>query len=640
VTHAPPQPPEHLALASLFDPVSREQWQALVAATLRKAGVLDESAQPSDVERVLATHTYDGLDLQPLYTAADAPGEASAGVPGVFPFVRGAKSEGPVANGWDVRQRHAHPDPVRCREAVMADLENGVTSLWLVMGAAAIPLGSLDHVLRDVHLDVAPIVLDGGTQTSAAAAEFFTVIDGRGVLPERVNGNLGADPIGTRARHGKTGDWPSLAVVPALARRCLDGYPGLRAVTVDATAYHDAGGSDTQELGASIATGLAYLRVLTDAGLTVEQALRQLEFRYAVHADQFGSIAKLRAARKLWARVAQVCGASGLASVQIQHAVTSSAMMSQRDPWVNMLRTTLACFAAGAGGADAVTVQPFDSALGLPDSFSRRIARNTSSLLTLESNVAKVIDPAGGSWYVERLTEQLADAAWDWFTQIERAGGIISALDDGLVEQRLAATWRERAANLAVRRDALTGVSEFPNIDEKPLVRETAPATPNGEGALPQHRYSQEFEALRDVADARAVTIGTRPSVFLAVLGPASAYTERATFAANLFQAGGFATPIGDGSADPQRLAEGFRASGAHSACLASSNLLYSKHVAEAARALKATGAIRVWLVGKPEDQAGSGAEAGIDGYVFTGCDALAVLRQAHADADVQGQDR
>jgi methylmalonyl-CoA mutase len=645
MTAAPPKPPEDLALASLFDPASREQWQGLVATALRKSGLLEESAAADTVDAVLTTHTYDGVDVLPLYTAAPAGAPAPAtGVPGVFPFVRGARAEGAVASGWDVRQRHAHPDPARTREAVMADLENGVTSLWLTIGPAGLPLGCLDDVLRDVYLDLAPVVLDAGDHTWEAAQEFFGVIDGRGVLPEQVRGNLGADPIGRRARRGTPAGAPSVqasfAQAADLAQRCVRDYPGLRAITVDATVYHDAGGSDAQELGAALATGLACLRALTDAGLTIEQALGQLEFRYAVTADQFASIAKLRAARQVWSRLAQVSGAPQAACAQVQHAVTSSAMMSQRDPWVNLLRTTLASFGAGVGGADAVTVQPFDAALGLPDAFSRRIARNTSSLLTMESNVARVIDPAGGSWYVEQLTADLAQAAWDWFTQIERAGGIEAALDSGLIERELAATWEQRVANLAVRKDALTGVSEFPNLTEKPVVREPAPAAgPAGPGALPVRRYAQDYEALRDAADAAAASTGTRGAVFVAALGPASAYTARSTFAANLFQAGGLATPVSDGGTDPGALAAAFTASGAAIACIASSDRVYGEHAAAAAAALKQAGAQRVWLAGQPGERAESDAAAGIDGYVFTGCDALAVLRQAHAEAGIQSED-
>jgi methylmalonyl-CoA mutase len=316
-------------------------------------------------------------------------------------------------------------------------------------------------------------------------------------------------------------------------------------------------------------------------------------------------------------------------------------MMTQRDPWVNLLRTTLACFGAGVGGAQAITVQPFDAALGRPDGFARRIARNTSSLLVMESHVARVIDPAGGSWYVERLTDDLAAAAWAWFTEIEQAGGIVAALDSGLVGRRLERTWAARADNLAHRRDALTGVSEFPNVDEKPVIRPPfAKANPpTGPGALPRHRYAEGYEALRDAADAHATATGTRAAVFLATLGPPAAYTARAGFAANLFQAGGLATPSGGldhTSTDPDQIAEDFRRSGARVACLASSDRLYPEHAGPAAAALKAAGAQAVWLAGRPGERAPQYTGAGIDGYLYIGVDALAVLRELHHQVGIE----
>ncbi|NDZ98894.1 methylmalonyl-CoA mutase, partial [Streptomyces sp. SID10116] len=262
--------------------------------------------------------------------------------------------------------------------------------------------------------------------------------------------------------------------VADLARLCGERYPGLRALTVDALPFHEAGASAAQELGASLATGVEYLRALHDAGLSVDKAFAQLEFRFAATADQFLTIAKLRAARRLWARVAEVSGAPA-AGAQRQHAVTSPVMMTRRDPWVNMLRTTVACLGAGVGGANAVTVLPFDHELGLPDAFARRIARNTSTILLEESHLARVIDPAGGSWYVERLTDELAHAAWDFFKEIERADGQAAALRSGFVGDRIAATWAERKKKLARRREPITGVSEFPLLTERPVEREPAP---------------------------------------------------------------------------------------------------------------------------------------------------------------------
>ena len=576
------------------------RWKAALAAVLRRSGVLGpDDPDELAIER-LGSSTYEGIAVRPLYTPAD-----TADLPDPGPAL-------PRVGAWDVRARHRTVRP----GAVLDDLENGVTSLWLALGEGGIPLADLEGALDGVQLDLAPVVLDAGAGTGPAAAAFLELAGRRGVLPA-AGSNLGADPIGLQARRGPGAD-ADLRTATGLAVRVCGSLPGVRAVTVDATPYHDAGGSDADELAASLATGLAYLRALTDAGLPPAEAFGQLEFRYAVSADQFLGIAKLRAARRVWDRVAEVCGLVGEAARQRQHAVSSSAMTTRRDPWVNLLRGTLACFAAGVGGADAITVQPFDAALGQPDPLARRIARNTSALLVLESGVARVSDPAGGSWYVERLTEQLAGAAWDRFTTIERAGGMPAALETGLVAGWVEDVWQRRRANLAHRRDPITGVSEFPDVRERPVPREPAPSVAAGHG-LPAHRYAEEFEELRDRADVA----DPRPAVFLATIGPAAGYTTRAVFAANLFGAGGLATLAAPGT-DPAALATAFGASGARLACLVSSDPLYARHAAAVATALKAAGARKVWLVGA------GGRYAGVDGVLDVGVDALAVLREAH----------
>ncbi|MFF3850625.1 methylmalonyl-CoA mutase family protein [Streptomyces sp. NPDC002328] len=589
-------PDDGLELAGEFPDVTHEQWQHLVAGVLRKAG---KDVEGDAAEQALSTALEDGLRTRPLYTARD--GAPEPGFPGFAPFVRGGRAEGNTAGGWDVRQRHSAADG---GGAVLADLENGVTSLWLVVGGSGIPVSSLGRVLDGVYLDLAPIVLDAGEEVETAARELLRLYEERGVAPEAARGNLGADPLGHEARTGRTFD---LAPVTALARRCAEEYPGLRALTVDALPYHEAGGSAAQELGASLATGVAYLRALTESGLSVEQACAQLEFRYAATADQFLTIAKLRAARRLWARVAEVCG-SPAAGGQTQHAVTSPVMMTRRDPWVNMLRTTIATLAAGAGGADSVTVLPFDDALGLPDGFARRIARNTSTILIEESHLARVIDPAGGSWYVERLTDELAHAGWEFFQRIEGLGGQAAALRSGRLGQDLAETWQARSAKLAKRREPVTGVSEFPFLAEKPVVREAAPEPRSG--GLPRVRRDEAYEALRARSDAHLAATGSRPRIFLAAIGPAAAHTARLTFASNLFQAGGV-EPVTEGT---------FAQSGATEVCLCSSDALYEERAAEVAAELRAAGAAHVFLAGRP------GEHPGVDAYVFAGCDAVSVL--------------
>ncbi|MDH6114805.1 methylmalonyl-CoA mutase [Kitasatospora sp. MAP12-15] len=614
-------PPEGLPLAAEFPDATREQWQRLVEGVLRKSG-LTQNVEGALAEEALATEVEDGLRVRPLYTAEDAAGDP--GYPGFAPYLRGSRPQGSAVAGWDVRQQHAQPDPKRANEAILADLENGVASLWLTVGEAGLPIAALPQALQGVYLDLAPVVLDPGAEFVAAADQLFAVYAERQVPADAASGNLGADPLGLLARTGQDGDTARhLADAAALAVRCHRDHPGVRALTVDALAYHDAGASTAQELGCSLATAVAYLRELTAAGLSVDAAAAQLEFRYAATADQFLTIAKLRAARRLWARVAEVSGATSGAAAQRQHAVTSSVMMTERDPWVNMLRTTIACLAAGLGGAEAVTVLPFDSAFGLPDAFARRVARNTQSILLEESHLARVIDPAGGSWYVEQLTDELAQAAWAFFQEIERAGGQLAALRSGLVGERIADTWAQRSADLAHRREPITGVSEFPNLAELPVVREPAPAPPAG--GLPRVRRSEAFEALRTRSDARLARTGERPRLFLAAIGPAAVHAGRSSFAANFFQAGGIETVLGQAD-DAQALAEAFTASGATVACLCSSDRLYGEQAEAVAAALKAAGARTVLLAGRPGEQREAYQRAGVDEFVFVGSDVVAVL--------------
>ncbi|HWC80266.1 MAG TPA: methylmalonyl-CoA mutase family protein [Pseudonocardiaceae bacterium] len=607
-------PPDGLDLAAEFPDVTRDDWRELVRAVLVKSGQADASDAPAP-EDLLAATSYDHIPIAPLYTAADLPAGAT-GLPGLAPFTRGGRPEGGTLTGWDVRAWHADPDPAAANEAILADLENGVTSLWLTVGADALPVDGLPTALSEVLLDLAAVTLDAGPEHRAAAEALLALYAGRGIPASEVTGNLGIDPIGWSARSGGSTDpAEAAAFVAELAGR----YPQLRGFVADGLPYHEAGGSDAEELGAAIATGVAYLRALTAAGLDATAAAAQLEFRFAVTDDQFAGIAKLRAARRLWARVAEVSGVRGAAAAQRQHAVTSPAMMTRRDPWVNMLRTTVACFAAGIGGADAVTVLPFDHAVGAPGAFSRRIARNTQSILLEESKLAGVIDPAGGSWYVESLTDSLAHQAWDVFTEIERDGGVAAQLSSGALADRLAKTWQAREERIAHRADPITGVSEFPNLAEKSLERPPAPERTGG--GLPRRRYAQDFEELRDRAEAELARSGIRPAVFLATLGPVAAHTARASFASNLLQAGGFDTPTAGATSDVDGVVKAFTESGLRIACLCGTDTTYGEQAADAVAALKKAGATTVLLAGSPRT-------GHADEFLHRGCDALEVLRK------------
>jgi methylmalonyl-CoA mutase len=498
-----------LVLAAEFPAATRQQWRTLVAKVLKSTSDTPETE--------LTTITADGIEIAPLYVA-DA-GRPDPGYPGQAPFVRGRTAAG-HRSGWDVRQRHEHPDPAVACEQITEDLEGGVSSLWLGLGEGQIPVAALPDVLAEVYLDLAPIVLDAGEQFTEAAEMFLATAEERGVAAGSLAGCLGADPLGTMARAGAVGTdiAAALAAAAALAVRCSAGFPGVRAIVADALPFHEAGGTDAQELGCALAAGLEYLRAMRAAGLSAEAAFGQLEFRYAATADQFTTIAKLRAARRAWARVAQQCGVTSDAGGQRQHAVSSWPMLTRRDPWNNILRATLACFSAGVGGADAVTAAPFDAAIGQPDRLARRVARNLHALLVEESHVAAVIDPAGGSVYVEDLTEQLARHAWACFQDIERSGGLRAALASGFISGQLAASCATRRDALARRRESVTGVSEFPAIGETLLSRPAASRPAAGPGGLPRIRWAQWHEELRDRADAYARDTGSPPALTLALL--------------------------------------------------------------------------------------------------------------------------
>ena len=617
-------------------PPSLEQWRSLVDRVLDRSGSLDRAQLDAAFARRLTTVTPDGLTVKPLYTAADELAETPA--PGARPYTRAATPAGSVIGGWDVRAHHGDPEVALTSAAVLADLQGGATSLWLTVGPGGIGIEDLATVLEPVLLDLAAVVLDAGDLSIDAAHALRDIWTARGLADDAVSGNLGLDPIGTAARAGQHPDLiPSLGLAVAHAER----HPNVRAFVVDALVLHEAGATDAQELGGAIAIGTEYLRALVAAGLGVDLALRQIEFRFAATADQFATIAKLRAARRLWARVAEVAGASqdGVAgaSAMRQHVVTSWSMTSRRDPWVNLLRSTVAAFAAGVGGAQSVTVLPFDAALGRPDGFARRLARNTQALLIEEASAARVIDPAGGSWFVESFTDELAQSAWSWFQQIETDGGFVDSLASGRIASDVATSASIRADRIAHRLDALTGVSEFPDVDETPLSRAKTPVSVSG--GLPRIRYSETFEVLRDRADT-SVAAGRTPRVLLAALGPVSSFTARATFAKNFYEAGGIRTEVIEFDLAQPNAATAFAAAigdGAASAvCLCSSDAVYDEWATQAVAALADAGVRHIHLAGKGGALAESLAAAGVSTFIYAGVDVVDVLDRTMDELSIE----
>jgi methylmalonyl-CoA mutase len=605
-----------LSFAAEFPAASREAWLKLVSGVLKGA----------PFERRLVSKTYDGLAIEPLY------GRDAAARP-----VIGRSPGAP----WQVMTRIEHPDPAAANSQALHDLENGATGLALVFAGSIGAYGfgienseaALARVLRDIHLDAGiPLDLQVDGQPEHVAAALSAVLAKRGTAPAAVDMRFGFDPIGIAATGGPAPSWNQHGArfAAEVAGLAAQGFKGPFAVA-DGRAIHNAGGSEAQELAFAIAVALAYLRALEASGVPLDEARRMIYFRLAADADQFVTTAKFRALRKLWARIEEACGLAPQPAFVA--AETAWRMMTQRDPFVNVLRSTMAVVAAGLGGADSITVLPHTAAIGLPDGLARRLARNTQLILLEESNLAKVADPAAGSGGFESLTKELGAAAWSLFQEIEQAGGAGAALRQGLVQAKVAAVRAERDKAIARRKDALTGTSEFPDIAETPpAVLQMAPASPAGRAsgvALPCHRLAEPFEALRDAAD-RAAKAGDRPKVFLANLGPLADFTARATYAKNFFEAGGIAAVTNDGFASRDEMATAFKASGAALACLCSSDEIYAGEAEAAAQVLRAAGAKHIYLAGRPGAREAALAAAGIGGFIHVGANMLATLRAVH----------
>ena len=466
-----------------FEPATRTEWEALVEE------VLDGRSADS-----LSTTTADGIELPAVYGPDYLAGRVDpSGMPGGSPHTRGAMSTGPVDGAWDVRALVADAGPQAANATALDELARGSTSLLVDPTAIGLESeGDLAEVLDNVHLEMAGVWLVPGPDAGGPARWLLDLWDRRAVAASNRRGGLGLDPFGVAARYGTPPEFSSDLAVLAAA---VADAPGVRAITVDVTPYAEAGASEACELACSLATGVAYLRSLTGTGMGLDDALGALAFTYSADTDQFATVSKLRAARRLWDRVAEVCGAPPDQRVQVQHVLTSAAILARTDPWGNLLRNTVAAFSAGIGGARAITVRPFDSAIGRSDEFGRRTARNTQLLLTEESGVARVVDPAGGSWYVEDLTDHLAEAAWERFRSLEADGGMAVALTSGRIAAEVEASWEVREARRASGQEPLIGVSIHPDPDQVPLERPAGPPTPFG--PMPLRRRSAAFEATR-----------------------------------------------------------------------------------------------------------------------------------------------
>ncbi|HET6334375.1 MAG TPA: methylmalonyl-CoA mutase family protein [Polyangiales bacterium] len=666
-------------LLAEFPETTFEQWREQVEKDLKGA----------DFQKRLVTRTVEGLTVQPLYTARDVTGADSS----LAAHRRGAAPAGRYGAEWDLRSEHSVWDIDRARDEITAELSRGASSLWLRFdtsvrtgskpaekpdGLAFTGLTDLEALLSGVDLARIPVVLDAGGSGPAVAAAYLALAAKRGIATEQLRGGFGCDPLGAAAQDGRlaydleTAKALALELIGLAERRA----PKVRSLVVNTTPYHDAGATGAQEIAIALGTALTYLRWAIEAGLPVGRASAQLEFRVGIAGDLFAELAKLRALRLGYAKLIAALGGDDAAQTTQLHAVTARRTKTLRDPWVNMLRTTTEAFSAMAGGADSLTTRGFDEVLGPSDSFARRIARNVQIILNEEAHVTHVADPAGGSYYVEAMTDGLARDGWKQFQQLEAAGGIAASLQAGKLQAQIADLAAKRESAIGKRAQAITGVSEFANIAEEALVRPTptpssakpgGPSAPDaaavaaakpgtrleaaigafGQGvqlqqvvaalaagtkafaveALPVRRHAARFEALRARAEAHAAQSGKVPSAFLANLGPIPKHKARAAFTSGFMNAGGIAVLDNDGFKTAEEVAKAFAESGTKLAVICGSDDQYPEWVLNLAPLLAKAGAVEIFVAGRPPaDQEAAWKSAGVTGFIFMGADVAAVL--------------
>ena len=610
---------DQIDIAQSYPVASEAEWRSL----------LEKALGDRPFESLIST-TFEGLKIAPLYPrAADEHARAFR------------QHQGP----WKIAQRIDHPDRETANALARADLEGGAVALAFTVAPAFAARGfgvqindarDLEAVVAGVELDLIKLRLDAGPRLFDLAPQFASIAKARGLTSAALDADFGYDPIGHLARSGALSTSPAghLCETHVLLRNA--GFAG-HLLLADGRPYHEAGAGEAQELACVIATGVEYLRILEAEGLPLEEARSEIAFLLAADADEFVSLAKFRALRLLWARIETACG---LRPKPIRlHAETSFRMMSRYDPWVNILRVAMGVFAAAISGADTITALPFTLALGLPDEFARRLARNTQLILIHEAKLAKVADPAAGSGSFEALTDELCTRAWSLFQSFEARGGMVASLRTGLPQREILAAAEARREAIARRALAMTGTSVFPLLSETPVdVLIPSPSCvserPAGQDCrpLPARRDAEPYETLRASADRHLHETGARPKIFLVNLAAEHGSKLALDQAANFFAAAGIEAIGAQVFVVTEEMANAFRASGCTIACLCALPAVSTQTLIEAARTFQAAGSLRVYIAGRDPDGAASALRtAGVSEFIWTHCNAVAILRDAMA---------
>lgn len=518
-----------------FAPVTNAEWEAKINNDLKG----------KDYERALVWKTYEGINVRPYYRQENLEQlNYLDTLPGEFPFVRGNRK---TDNDWLVRQNITVTDFEAANKKALEVLGKGITSLGFYFTSCEnLNKKNLQILVRDICLEAAEVNFVCPDDSTKRIDLFTEIVSGGKANNENVLGSLAVDPIGTFVLKGKFDKNSITNLKPAIEKAKV--VPQFRTVAVHGKFFANSGSSIVQELAFSLAQGAEYLTLLTDAGVKIDDAANAIKFNFGIGNNYFMEIAKLRAARLLWAQIVKAYRPECENSAKlIAHCETNRYNLTVYDPNVNMLRTQTEAMSAALGGAHSITVLPFNTIYEEPNNLSERIARNQQILLKEEAYLDKIVDPSAGSYYIENLTASLADEAWKLFLEIQEKGGFIAAFREEFIQNEIKQMAAKRDKNIALRRENLLGTNQFPNFTEK--------ITKDFDGSLfdavdlsddqaevetlKPYRGAQAFEALRYTTDMYSKT-NKRPVAFMLTIGDLAFRKARAQFSCNFFAVAGF----------------------------------------------------------------------------------------------------
>jgi len=530
---------ENTKLFSEFAPTTTQEWMDKITKDLKGA----------DFNRKLVWRTNEGFDVQPFYRLENMDDlKYLDSYPGDFPYVRGNKKDN---NDWFIRQDIVVDDIAEANKKALDILYKGIDSLGFVLYAdKEYTKGDLDALLKDICLESIELNFVCGCKSVEVLSLLKEIVAERGIDAALVKGGVDIDPLGYLTLKGKYCCGEESELFDTIKRVVLSAkeLPAYKLVEVNGANFNNSGSSIVQELGFSLAAGVEYLTQLTERGLGIDEVAPRIRFHFATGSKYFLEIAKLRAARYLWSKIVKAYGPSSDEVCKMNvHAETSDWNKTIYDPNVNMLRTQTEAMSAALGGLDSFTVKPYDSIFQNPSDLSERVARNQQILLKEESHISKIADPAGGSYYIEQLTESIAEEAWRLFLEVQEKGGYIDAIKEGFIQSTIKATAQKRDMAIATRRENLLGTNIFPNFTEKiekPISSsKLEPTDMTEEGAfvetLKPYRGAQSFEALRLKSDIFSQQNGC-PLVQMFPMGNLNMRKARAQFACNFFACAGF----------------------------------------------------------------------------------------------------